>query len=378
METANANLPHQSHPIPQGATSTSTTATHPTVRKFQNGWTKEQEKLMAKWSDIATCYRWLHDRSEKHYKRYNIWMTIPVIILSTLTGTANFGIDSFLSTEADRKYASIVIGGLSLVAGMLTTLANFFRYAQLMEAHRVAAISWGKFQRQVAIELSLHPNDRIFCMDFLKMCRNELDRMIEQAPQIPDEVIDDFESTFGKFKDIKKPDICNSIEPTHIFVDTDSRLKQIATEASLMIQHKKRALKEMIVDDLEGQVLKDVDAKFQERLDEQRQFYEEERRQYEEKRRAEDEERWKQTEENEKNRKNDTTLSTDLESRFREHVGMRTPRITALSPRSALLSAIPDTPVETQNIQSSHGNRNITINSPNDTIIMIDKDDIKR
>jgi hypothetical protein len=235
-------------------------------KKFMNGWTKEQEKLMARWSDIATCYRWLHDRSEKYYSRYNILMTIPVIILSTLTGTANFGMDSFFDSNQERKYASIAIGGLSLVAGMLTTLGNFFRFAQLMESHRVAAISWGKFQRQVAIELALHPNDRIICMDFLKICRNELDRMIEQAPPIPDDVINSFESQFKNIKDVNKPDICNSLEPTHIFVDTDGRLKQLAVEASMMIQRKKQTLKDLVEHDLETKIVRDIDQKIIDRI----------------------------------------------------------------------------------------------------------------
>ena len=32
-------------------------------------WTREQEELLAEWSEKATCYRWLHSRSEKtHYQ----------------------------------------------------------------------------------------------------------------------------------------------------------------------------------------------------------------------------------------------------------------------------------------------------------------------
>ena len=49
-------------------------------------WTKEQEELLAEWSEKATCYRWLHSRSEKSYRAKNYLFTIPVIILSTLTG----------------------------------------------------------------------------------------------------------------------------------------------------------------------------------------------------------------------------------------------------------------------------------------------------
>ena len=106
-------------------------------------------------------------------------MTIPVIILSTLTGTASVGLNTFVGNDPEaQKYAQIGIGGVSLIAGILTTLGNFLRYAALSEANRVAGISWGKFGRQITVEISLHPNDRIDSMDFIKICRAELDRLI--------------------------------------------------------------------------------------------------------------------------------------------------------------------------------------------------------
>ena len=48
-------------------------------------WTPAQEELLAEWSEKATCFRWLHSRSEKSYRCRNYSFTIPVIILSTLT-----------------------------------------------------------------------------------------------------------------------------------------------------------------------------------------------------------------------------------------------------------------------------------------------------
>ena len=62
------------------------------TRKFQKGWTVEQETLLAKWSDYASCYRWLHDRTEKKLSKYNNAITIPVIVLSTVVGTASVGL----------------------------------------------------------------------------------------------------------------------------------------------------------------------------------------------------------------------------------------------------------------------------------------------
>ena len=167
----------------------------PARKKFLNGWAKEQENLMAEWADKAGCYRWLHDRCEKKYSSLNMSITIPVIILSTLTGTANFALGSFIPPDNPdlKNYVGAGIGIVSIFAGILTTLGNFLRYAQGSEAHRVAGISWGKFQRQIAVELAINPIERIDAMDFLKICRAELDRLIEQSPPIPDGIIAEFE-----------------------------------------------------------------------------------------------------------------------------------------------------------------------------------------
>jgi hypothetical protein len=237
----------------------------PQPRKFQNGWTKAQEELMAEWADKAGCYRWLHDRCEKKYSMFNMWITIPVIILSTLTGTANFAIDGFVpdGDESIKKYIQAGIGGVSIFAGILTTLGNFLRFAQGSESHRVAGIAWGKFQRQIAVELAISPNDRIDCMDFLKICRAELDRLIEQSPPVPDDIIREFEREFKNQNDIKKPDICHGLEHTKTFKDPSSRLRQLTAEAALTLFHKKRLLRHEILPDIEKIVTRIVDTKLE-------------------------------------------------------------------------------------------------------------------
>ena len=83
-------------------------------------WTPEQEKLLASWSEKAAGYRWLHMRYA---------FTIPVIILSTLTGTANFAMDSFVPEE-HKQMAMACVGGVNIFAGILSTLQNFLRYAE--------------------------------------------------------------------------------------------------------------------------------------------------------------------------------------------------------------------------------------------------------
>ncbi len=227
-------------------------------KKPNNGWTSSLELLVAEWADKAACYRWMHDKSSARYGTSNLWLTFPVILLSTVTGTASFGINGLLPDDPNyAKYAGAAIGAVSLMTALIQTIANTLRYAQQSEGHRVAGISWGKFQRFISIELSLHPDERMEAVNFLKMARIELDRLIEQSPAIPEKVIRLFEVEHRKKTDIKRPEIAGGVEHTRVFSEAgkDSRLVRLAAEAALMIAHKKKVMSDMVVDEIDKKIV---------------------------------------------------------------------------------------------------------------------------
>ena len=134
-------------------------------------WTPEHEKILVEWADKAMCYRWLHSKANSMYSRLNAWYTIPVIVISTLTGTANFAQER---VPVDfQQYFVMIVGGFNILAGIITTVQQFLKITQLNESHRVSSIAWDKFYRNIKIEVSKHPDERLHVEQMIKICKEE-------------------------------------------------------------------------------------------------------------------------------------------------------------------------------------------------------------
>jgi hypothetical protein len=118
----------------------------------------------------------------------------------------------------------------------------------------------------IAIELAMNPNERIDSLDFLKICRADLDRLIEQSPPIPRDAIKVFESKFGKVKELKKPDICGSLEHTTVFNSNESRLTQVAIDATMLIKQRRATLNELLSPQIQHTIEKKVDERLKHAL----------------------------------------------------------------------------------------------------------------
>ena len=182
-------------------------------------WNNQHELILKKWGEVAACYSWMHDRAYRQYKVKNMHYAIPVIILSTLTGTANFAQQNI--PERYRAEAIMIIGGLNLLSGLITTLAQFFKVNELQEAHRGSSVMFSKFSRYIAVELNLPTNDRSSDgAAFVENCRQEYNRMVEQSPSIPDSILVIFNRKY-KNAFFSKPAI-SRLEEIKIFKDIDT------------------------------------------------------------------------------------------------------------------------------------------------------------
>lgn len=157
-------------------------------------WHKSQEEILKAWGELCSCYRYLHFQAFLSYKRQCLRFTIPIIIISTITGTANFAQETF--PVAIREYVPAMIGTLNLVAAIMTTLSQFLKVNELQESHRVSSIHYGKLCRSIRLDLSLPISERKHSgSNMVDLCRAEYDRLIEQSPSIPSCLLNEFEKT---------------------------------------------------------------------------------------------------------------------------------------------------------------------------------------
>jgi len=171
-------------------------------------WTRHYERIFADWCDKAMCYRYLHSKCNRYYHRLQINFTVPVIFISTLTGVANFAQDQ-IPVQYQTTY-TMAVGGFNILAGFITTIAQFLKISELNEGHRVSAIAWGKFCRNIKVELAKSPEEREDLDLYLKKSKEQYDLLLETSPTIRYKEITEFNKTF-KDSDFFKPEICDSL-----------------------------------------------------------------------------------------------------------------------------------------------------------------------
>ena len=162
----------------------------------QKYWKKTDENLLEEWADHGKSFRWMHEQARVKFWKKNIQFQVPVIILSTLTGAANFAQER-VPVEYQGYYA-ITVGFFNIIAGIIATIQTFLKVSESLEGHRVASVAWGKYYHNVKTELQKEPDDREDVVDFMKYAKMEYEKLVEQSPPIPPAIVDRLKSNVDK------------------------------------------------------------------------------------------------------------------------------------------------------------------------------------
>lgn len=132
---------------------------------------------------------WLRRARESqmaHYEMANIlarrgqWIGVPVILITGIVGTSVF---ASVATETISVEAKVVVGLLSVMAAVLSSLQTFFKFSERAEKHRLFAARFGSVRREletVFAEGSAETEPR-----YVNVLREKLDRLAEEAPHVP-------------------------------------------------------------------------------------------------------------------------------------------------------------------------------------------------
>lgn len=199
----------------------SASATAATQTSKEIHWNAQLERILASEGERALCFMWMHTRAERRYSSFTSYIALPVIVLSTVNGFVSAAGGTIAN---DPRTLSVAVGVVSMGVGVLNTLTSYFSWAKRAEAHRMVALQYSKVHRSIMLELALPREERIRANDMLKMVRDQLDRLHETSPQVPDAVIADFRKHFADTTpDVSKPEITNGLDPIDIYVDEENR-----------------------------------------------------------------------------------------------------------------------------------------------------------
>jgi hypothetical protein len=195
-------------------------------------WCEKQEKLLVRWAEKAAGYRWLHNHARLYYKQQHDYLSYPSIIIASITGVGGFAVlnpsggDDIDSDVAIKiMVVQYFFAFLNVIGGILTSISKFGESANLEVAHSAMCKQYSKYYRNIDMEISLDVSHRVNIMILIKKCRQEYDRFLDEAPDIPSISIKAFNEAFPSKEN--KPDVCNGLsvigcDDTHTKTSTNN------------------------------------------------------------------------------------------------------------------------------------------------------------
>lgn len=138
------------------------------------------KQFLTDYIDRLEELKWVHSRASEHYERNNLYLTLPSIILTSVSGIISL-ISSSDQTSANFKYsAAICVGVISSSSSLFQAVSSTLQFNTKSELHRDVADRYGKIITKIKFEFIDHSNE-----DFMLELENqilEVQNMCKYAP----------------------------------------------------------------------------------------------------------------------------------------------------------------------------------------------------
>jgi hypothetical protein len=126
-----------------------------------------------------------HWEAAKRYKRRSRALGLPVVALTTVTGTA-----LFTSLESSDDRWQIAAGIFALVAAVLAATQTFLNYEEQAAKHLAATPKWGALRRKAELLLAAPPVGVDELNEALMAINEEWTEIEGSVPELPPRIYD--------------------------------------------------------------------------------------------------------------------------------------------------------------------------------------------
>ena len=135
----------------------------------------ELHNLILDWKSHAERAQHGHYKAGLFYERFFLFLGIPVIVLSAVTG------GSEILDILDPKLGGII----SLCIAVLAGLQTFLKFSQRSERHRSAGAHYGSVKRTLEETLVILAGDDGNVKAKVHKIKQQLDSLANECPEIP-------------------------------------------------------------------------------------------------------------------------------------------------------------------------------------------------
>ena len=168
----------------------------PAIVRTASQWLPGERDLLEEWAVRVTAAQHAHYYLMTRLRRRTLWMGIPVVVLTALVGTSLF---ATLSSSTNRVPAAlrVTIGAVSVLASVLAALQTFLKFSERAEKHGLVADWFSAVRRDIDQMRATPEQDRGDPHEVLNDVRKEINKIVQNAPEIGEKVWHQFAVKYG-------------------------------------------------------------------------------------------------------------------------------------------------------------------------------------
>jgi hypothetical protein len=120
---------------------------------------ERSKHFLTEYIDRLEELKWIHSRSSEYYERRNLGITIPSILLTSLSGIMSFMSTSSGVSPQFQYISSITVGIIAAISSLVQALSSTLQFGTKSELHRDVADRYEKIITSIKFEFVDHSDE---------------------------------------------------------------------------------------------------------------------------------------------------------------------------------------------------------------------------